>query len=55
MYWSAKAEPSSKLKVVVLQTTKGNGVSFMENKMEWHYLPLKEADYLRALEEIGSS
>ena len=46
---------ASKLKVVVLQTTKGKGVSFMENKMEWHYLPLKEADYLRALDEIGSS
>ena len=44
---------SSKLKVVVLQTTKGKGVSFMENKMEWHYCPLKEADNLRALEEIG--
>jgi transketolase len=46
---------AGKLKIVVLQTTKGNGVSFMENKMEWHYLPLKEADYLRALEEIGGS
>jgi transketolase len=44
---------ASKLKIVVLQTTKGKGVSFMENKMEWHYLPLKEADYFRALEEIG--
>lgn len=31
---------------VVAHTVKGKGVSFMENKLEWHYLPLKE-DLLR--------
>jgi len=29
-------------------------VSFMENKMEWHYLPLQEAQYLQAIQEIDS-
>ena len=31
---------------------KGCGVSFMEDRMEWHYLPLTEAQYRQAVEEI---
>jgi transketolase len=38
--------------VVVADTLKGCGVSFMEGRMEWHYLPLSEAQYLQAVEEI---
>ena len=45
---------TERLKFIVLQTVKGKGVSFMENRMEWHYLPLKEADYRQALEELGA-
>jgi transketolase len=37
---------------VVARTVKGHGVSFMENRMEWHYLPMTEAQYLQALSEI---
>ena len=44
---------SSRPKFIILQTTKGNGVSFMEDKIEWHYLPLKEAQYQQALAELG--
>jgi transketolase len=44
---------TDRLKVIVLETVKGKGVSFMEHRMEWHYLPLKEADYQRALAELG--
>ncbi|WP_201313752.1 transketolase [Dyella sp. EPa41] len=47
------ALPSRRLRIVVLETTKGKGVSFMENRMEWHYLPLKEPHYTLALEELG--
>lgn len=47
------AMPSQRLRIVVLETTKGKGVSFMENRMEWHYLPLKEPHYTRALEELS--
>jgi transketolase len=36
---------------VVARTVKGSGVSFMEGRMEWHYLPLTEALYRRAAEE----
>jgi transketolase len=38
--------------IVVMRTVKGKGVSFMEGKMEWHYLPLNEAQYKQALREL---
>jgi len=38
--------------VIVARTVKGHGVSFMENKMEWHYLPLTAELYQRAVEEV---
>src|ERR1700722_10058369 len=38
--------------IVVLRTVKGKGVSFMEGKMEWHYLPMNEAQYHQALREL---
>ena len=36
-------------RVVILRTVKGKGVSFMENRVEWHYLPLTDVrmDLLR--------
>jgi transketolase len=40
--------------VIVLHTVKGKGVSFMENRMEWHYLPLKPEQYAAALRELES-
>jgi len=43
---------SQRLKVIVMRTVKGHGVSFMEKRMEWHYLPLTEAQYKIAVEEI---
>ena len=36
---------------IIANTIKGRGVSFMEGKMEWHYLPLNETQYLRAVRE----
>jgi transketolase len=42
-------------RAVVARTTKGRGVSFMENKMEWHYLPLTEPLYRQAVEEVSRS
>ena len=38
--------------VVVASTRKGNGVSFMEGRMEWHYLPLTGPLYHQAVEEL---
>ena len=39
---------------VVMRTVKGRGVSFMENKMEWHYLPLNAAQYEQAMIELAA-
>lgn len=50
---AALAERSERLRIVVLRTVKGRGVSFMENRVEWHYLPLTEPQYAVALAELG--
>jgi transketolase len=42
---------ASGLKVIVLQTVKGKGVSFMEHRMEWHYLPMDADMYAQAIAE----
>lgn len=39
-------------KVIIANTIKGKGVSYMENKLEWHYLPMKPEQYEQAIEEI---
>jgi transketolase len=41
--------------VIVLRTVKGKGVSFMENRMEWHYLPMTREQYVAALGELGGA
>ena len=41
--------------VVIMRTVKGRGVSFMEGRMEWHYLPLNEEQYRLALAELDQS
>jgi transketolase len=40
---------------VVAKTRKGCGVSFMENQMQWHYLPMSESEYARAVREVSES
>lgn len=39
---------------IVALTTKGHGVSFMANKMEWHYLPMNDEQYTQALADTDS-
>jgi transketolase len=41
-----------KPKVIICKTVCGKGVSFMEGKVAWHYLPLSDEQYLQALGEI---
>jgi transketolase len=38
--------------VIIAHTIFGKGVSFMENKIEWHYLPMDEEKYQLALSQI---
>lgn len=52
---SALSSARSRPKVIVLETQKGAGVSFMENKMEWHYLPLNQDQYRQALTDLDSA
>lgn len=37
---------------VIARTVKGNGVRFMEGKLEWHYLPMSEAQFNEALADL---
>lgn len=37
---------------IVAKTIKGCGISFMQNRMEWHYLPLTAAGYRQAVDEV---
>jgi transketolase len=37
---------------IVARTHKGKGVRLMEDKMEWHYLPMSEAIYAQALRDL---
>jgi transketolase len=39
-------------KVIIAHTICGKGVSFMEGKVEWHYLPLSDEQYFQAVREI---
>ena len=49
---AARGHPGS---LIVLHTVKGKGVSFMENRMEWHYLPMDPLQYAQALEELADT
>jgi transketolase len=46
------AGPRKSIRVIILNTLKGHGVSFMEDRMEWHYLPLSESQFKTAIDEI---
>ena len=44
----AKAKPT----VIIAHTIKGKGISFIENKAEWHGIAPKKEEYERALKEL---
>lgn len=41
--------------LIVAHTTKGKGVSFMENQAAWHHGVLSEAQYRQAMEELEAA
>lgn len=43
-----KQKPS----VIIAHTIKGKGVSFMENKIEWHYWSVNKENYEKAINEL---
>jgi transketolase len=48
------ANPSGKPRVIIADTVKGKDVPHMENKLEWHYLPMTQAMYTTAVDRIKS-
>ncbi len=40
--------------VLVAHTVFGKGVSFMESSIEWHYLPMTEGQFERAMQEVAA-
>jgi transketolase len=38
--------------VLVAHTISGKGVSFMERRIEWHYLPMTERQFEQAMQEV---
>ena len=49
-----KESTSSRPKLLIANTIKGKGVSFMENTIDWHYWPMNQAQYNQARDEIKS-
>jgi len=47
-------ELKDKPKVIIAHTTKGKGISFMENGVEWHGKAPKKEQALQALKELGA-
>jgi len=50
---SAPAPSDSKPRCVIAHTTKGKGVSFMENSVLWHYRTPRGEEFNAALRELG--
>ena len=47
-------KPQHQIKVIVANTVKGKGISFMENNNDWHHNRLTEKQYQEALLELGA-
>lgn len=44
---------NGKPKLILADTVKGKGISFMENNVKWHHGTLNQAEYEQALRELG--
>ncbi|MFH1541824.1 MAG: transketolase [bacterium] len=44
----------NKPNVIICKTIKGKGVSFMEDKLDWHYLPMNEQQFKQAMSELDA-
>lgn len=47
-------ESEGRPQAIVAATTFGYGVSFMESKIEWHYLPLDDESYATAIADLDA-
>jgi len=46
---------TSKPKIIIAHTVKGKGISFMEDKLEWHYKSPNQDEYDLAIKELGEN
>jgi len=53
--FKAARECNGRPTAIVANTVKGKGVSFMENKVNWHGAAPKDADYAIAIQEISAN
>jgi transketolase len=45
-------QSSDEPRCIIARTVKGHGVSYMANRVEWHYLPMQDEQYAQALSEL---
>ncbi len=50
-----KNSQSGKPHVIIANTTKGKGISFMEDSISWHARPLNKEDYEQAVSELENA
>lgn len=48
----ASSDADAPPRLVIAKTTFGKGVSYMESRIEWHYLPLSDEHFAHAMEEL---
>jgi transketolase len=53
LFRTLKAADGDRPTVVLARTIKGRGVSFMENRREWHGHPISDEQYRLAMQELG--
>ena len=49
---TAFEKKTDKPKIIIAHTIKGKGISFMEDKLEWHYKSPDSEQYKQAIEEL---
>jgi transketolase len=49
----AELDVSGAPHVLIAQTVFGRGVSFMQSKIKWHYLPMSDVEYRQAVAEVA--
>ncbi len=48
----ASGDADAPPRLVIARTTFGKGVSYMQSRIEWHYLPLSDEHFAQAMEEL---
>ena len=55
IYAAARSKDPGKPLAIIASTTKGKGVSYMENQGIWHYRSPNPAEYLQAIDELEAA